>query len=180
MSDSISTYDPARDPRSAFKDSQGRLRTRSLFYESQTAGYPAFFTLKDYDITEGGNTYVSLKRIFLDAMDPTEYLFAARAFGKEGGWQHWQRLKTLKWFSAYYQEWREELEVRLQSAGIEALRSGASGGNVSVPAAKYFADRGWNPVSKRGRPSKEEVDGLKKRMAGINLETEEDAARLGL
>jgi len=156
------------------------LRTRSLFYESQTAGYPAFFTLKDYDIEESGNTYVSLKRKYLDAADPTEYTFATRTFGAEGGWQHWQRLKTLKWFSAYYEEWREELETRLQSAGIAALRAGAEGKSVSVPAAKYFADKGWNPPAKRGRPTKEEINGIKKRMASINTETEEDAARLGL
>lgn len=180
MSDSISTYDPARDPRSPFKDTQGRLRTRSLFYESQTAGYPAFFTLKDYDVEDSGNTYVSLKRIYLDAADPTEYTFAQRAFGKEGGWQHWQRLKTLKWFSPFYSEWREELETKLQSAGITALKEGAAGKAVSVPAARFFAEKGWRPPNKRGRPSKEEVDGIKKRMASISTETEEDAARLGL
>lgn len=162
-------------PQAAFKDVMGRLRTQSLFQEFKDPGYPAFFTLREEDYTDqDGNTYVSLRRLYMEAEDPTEYAFAQRAFGS---WRHWDRIRHLQWFRPHWEDWKAELDIRLRSAGVEALISEARAG--SVPAARFLAQGEYRP-KKRGRPSSEEVLGERKRMAAEQADLDEDAERIGL
>ena len=61
--------------RSALKDSKGRYLTQSLFLE---LGYKeqAVFTLKDDHYTYNNKFYPSLKKLYLEEGDVTEYQFA--------------------------------------------------------------------------------------------------------
>jgi len=164
-------------PRAAFKDTMGRLRTQSLFVEKKDPNYPAYFTVREEDFKDGdGNEYVSLRRLYVESQDPTEYRFAQRAFGS---WRHWLRIRSMAWLQPHLTEWREELDARLRSLGSQWLQEALDGtSQVSVPAAKYFANgEYWDKPKKRGRPSKEEIEGTRKRLAKQEAELDEDFER---
>jgi hypothetical protein len=165
--------------KSIFKDSMNRWRTQSLFIETyynkmrldpSDVSYEPLFTLKDHD--HQGKP--SLKRLYLDCQDPTEYEFATKHLG---GWQHWQILVTLKWFEPYILLWREELEVLIRSKALAKIMADAgSDSKTSTQSAKYIADGGYKEKSKRGKSSKAErakEQAVKDRLA-------KDSERIGL
>ena len=55
-------------------------------------------------------------------------------------------------------------------------------GNASYNAQKYLADAGYleGNSKKRGRPSKDELDGALKEAARNEADTKDDATRIGL
>ncbi len=160
----------------AFKDDNGRYLTRGLFKETISAERKkvsdAPYTLKPYD----DGPYRSLKKIYLETGDPTEYLFAVDAFGEEG-WDQWQRLSKVAWFQEYITAWREELEIKLRATGVQKMRELADSGNKD--AAKWVAEGAWDKKS-AGRPSKAQVKGELKKQAKIKDAFAEDAERLGI
>lgn len=152
-------------------DSMGKMRTQSLFLE---LGYgdEAVFTLKDEDHELNGKKYVSLKRLYLETEDPTEYVFAKNHLL---GWKHWQRMCENKIIAKHIQEWREELEVKLRSQAIlDAIQEARKG---HFQAAKWVADRGW-ATRGAGRPTKAEVEHEKKVQARISDEYGDDVVRM--
>ena len=132
-------------------DTMGKPVTQSLFLE---IGYSdlAVYTLKDDHYTYNGKLYPSLKKLFIEMGDPTEYSFANTYLL---GWRHWKRLCENKIVRKHIDEWREELEVKLRCEGILAAIDQARGGTFQ--AAKWLADRGWDKRG-AGRPSKEEME----------------------
>lgn len=152
-------------------DSIGKFRTQSLFLE---LGYgdEAIYTFKDKDHELNGKKYLSLKRLYLETEDPTEYEFAITYLVN---WKHWQRLCENKLIRRYIDEWRDELEVKLRSRGVKSAMFAAEGGNYQ--AAKWLADRGWSTRG-AGRPTKADIDREKKIQAGIADEYEADVIRL--
>jgi hypothetical protein len=157
--------------KSKMLDVMGKPLTQSLFLEINYNDQ-AIYTLKDHDHTHNGKQYPSLKRLFLEADDPTEYTFAITHLL---GWKHWQRLCENKVLRRHIDEWREELEVKLRSRGVlQAIKNAEAGGFQS---AKWLADRGWDTRG-AGRPSKEEVEHEKKVQARINDEYGADILRL--
>lgn len=152
-------------------DKMGKYRTQSLFLE---IGYgdDAIFTLKDQDHVHDGKTYLSLRKMYLEFNDPTEYQFANEVLL---GWKHWQRLCENKAVRKYIDEWREELEVKLRSQAILNTIREANKGHFQ--AAKWVADRGWASRG-AGRPSKEEIERNSRISERINNEFEADIIRL--
>ena len=71
-----------------FKDKQGRYLTAGLFYETSTDKSTALYTLKDYDHEVNGIKYPSLKKLYLEMCDVTEYAFATEHMGS---WNQWKR-----------------------------------------------------------------------------------------
>lgn len=136
--------------KSKFKDSGGRPITQSLFLE---IGYSdsAFYTLKDEDCEYKGKTLPSLKRLYLEHEDPVEYDFASTYLL---GWSHWQRLCNNKQLRKHIDEWRDELELKLRSAGVKALIEAALDEDGGFQAQKYLADKGWDKAG-AGRPKKD-------------------------
>jgi hypothetical protein len=154
---------------------QGVWLTKALFWEERHPDYTPSFTLRDEDRTENGVTYPSLKRIYLEYSDPTEYSFAIEVIGS---WDHWQTLAKSFVFRPYIQKWRDELEVKLRSEALRAMRETAKHeGSKGTTAAKYLAEKGWE--KKAGRPSNAEIERQKKIHSGITSEIEADAERLG-
>jgi hypothetical protein len=137
--------------KSKLVDTVGRPLTQSLFLEIGYGEY-AVYTLKEYDYPYKGKHYPSLKKLYLNEEDPTEYSFAEKHLL---GWQHWKRLCENKQIARHVAEWREELELKLRSQAIRDMINlcANEGGNYS--AAKYLADRGWEKRA-AGRPSKQE------------------------
>ena len=122
------------------KDTQGRYKTLALFAETldprvAANGYEPVFTLKDHDLDDGTP---SLKRLYLQAMDPSEFSFAEEVFGT---YLHWQKLIECTWFQPYLEQWRKELDLKLQSEAIKKMRQQAQEGNVQATG-----DRDWETM----------------------------------
>lgn len=129
----------------------GRPITQSLFLEM---GYTehAVYTLKDYDHEHNGKIYLSLKRLYLELEDATEYEFANKYLL---GWKHWQRMVENKGLTPHIHEWREELELKLRARATKQMMDLANQG--SFQASKWLSDRGWDTRG-AGRPSKAEKE----------------------
>lgn len=131
------------------KDVTGRPLTQSLFLEHNYSDY-AQFTLNDEDKTYKGRVYPSLKKLFLEMADPTEYQFAKKHLL---GWKHWKRLNENKALRPEFDEWREELEIMLRSEGILAIAEMTD----NFQAQKFLAEKGWEKRG-AGRPPKSKED----------------------
>ena len=146
----------------SFKTEQGTWVTQSLFLE---IGYKldlAVFTLADEDKEYKGKTYPSLKRLYLEMEDPTEYLFATTHLG---GWGHWKRMLKNKILAQHIEEWQEELQLKLKAQGVSSMINEAKmGGRGQATAARWLASNGWlddgEGGKKVGRP-KTKVDPVK-------------------
>lgn len=130
-------------------DTMGRPLTQSLFLELGYNTDYALFTLNDDDKLYQGKTYYSLKKLYLEIGDPSEYEFAKACLL---GWRHWKRLQENKLIRPHIEEWREEIEVMRRSEGILSIADQAEG---NFQAAKWLAERGWDKRG-AGRPSKVE------------------------
>lgn len=169
---------------SDLKDSMGRFRTQSLFWEfrfkEDEEKYSPLFSIKDYELKKPEGNYPSLKQIYMsyDHVPGFEYEFALDVFGS---WDHWNKLatETIPAIRNEIKGWREELDVKLKAQAIKSLIAASRDGDAKgFNAAKYLADKGYAPT--RGRPSKEEVEREKRVQAGVSKELEDDMQRLGL
>lgn len=165
---------PAKDEyvpdKSAMKDAKGGYITQGLFLELGYETKFAIYTLTDQDKCYDGKKYISLRRLYLEMADPTEYNFATKYLW---GWEHWQRMVANRMIAEHVDKWRDELEVKLRAEAINALIK-QSGGNFN--AAKWVADGHWNV--KRGRPSKAEKEKEKAMRERIAKEAESDSDRI--
>ena len=155
------------------RDGQGRPLTQSLFLEVGYNTEFAVYTFNDEDKIYKGNTYPSLKRLYLEHEDPTEYDFATTYLL---GWSHWQRLNDNKLLAKHFKEWREELELRLRSQAIRGIIDMTATEN-SFQANKWLADRGWEKRG-AGRPSKSEIEKNKAMDKRIEEEFSADVIRM--
>jgi len=165
------------------RDSLGKYRTRSLFKEFnhgriEATGKPfdPVFTLRDFDY----DGLPSFKRMYMEASDPSEYSFAMETLGS---WEHWEKLCSVGFFKPYIEKWRKELVLKLKSDGLIALTRLAGNAKSEaqrLQAAKFLADEGFVPDKrvKRGRPSKEEVEGEMNRRLQHLSDVEEDLDRI--
>jgi len=166
------------------KDTQGRFRTQSLFWETRHESYPAFFTTKREAIERDGRTYISLYEKYMEIADPTEYQVAIRLLGS---WDHWQALLSSKWFQELVCEWRSELKVKMESDRyfkMKEVSEDAQKGreNAAVQATKWLSER-YTPVErkqKRGRPTKDEKKAHLKEVERDAQDLAADAARIGI
>lgn len=154
-----------------FKDKMGRYITQGLFIDFRYDETYALYTLEDEDKTYKGNKYPSLKKLYLEMEDPTEYLFANKFLY---GWEHWQAMKANKALYEKIERWEEELEIRMRARGVHAILNMAHGNNFN--AAKWVADGQWQ--QKRGRPSKAEKEHDRKIRERAMEEAEQEAARV--
>lgn len=152
-------------------DSSGKPLTQGLFLE---IGYgdSAIYTLKDDDHEYNGKVLPSIKKLYLEMEDTTEYEFANKFFL---GWSHWQRICNNKVLRKYIDEWRVELDLKLRARATKLMIEQASSG--SYQAVKWLADRGWD-LKKSGRPTKEDIESEKKAIARVESEYSSDVIRL--
>ena len=164
-----------------FKDSIGRWKTTGMFLEGSTNGYnqDAPYTMKSSDHKYKGKEYKSIHKIYVELEDPTEYRIATEYFG---GWQHWKKICESPIMQPHIETMREELNVKLRAKGIAIVKNDATDAEskTAVQSAKWLSNRGWaeETEKKRGRPSKEEVEGEKRKIAQQAKEFEDDFARI--
>lgn len=183
-----------------YKDSVGNWRTTSLFYEtfpnSKWEKYTPIFSLGEFpipllpsyhfydrfapdkDIPER-HPVPSLRQIYLQYNDPTEYQFSIDVFKST---YHWKHLQRLKWFKPYLEEWRATLGEKLRGTGIRALVDIATGSDpkLALNAAKWLANGEFKEKQLKGRPTVERVNTELNREVAIERIYREDAARLGV
>jgi hypothetical protein len=143
-----------------FTNGNNQYIYRSLFWEHKAdKDIEPIYTLKDKDLVINGKTYYSLKRLYLEIADLTEYEFATKYLEN---WDHWEKLSSRAWFKPYIQAWRTELEIKLKSESLKRLlKEATEGGKNQYNANKFFVEKGWIDKTveetRRGRPSKQEI-----------------------
>lgn len=156
-------------------ESTGNYRlSNALFLEPNYKADGAVFTTGERHKTYKGKKYYSLKKLYLDMADATEYEFATTYLFS---FSHWKAMLKKASFRKEVEEWREELRLKMMSKVIKAQVESAEDG--STGAAKFLANREWEPKA-AGRPSKEKVAGELKQAAELASEFEEDFKRLGI
>lgn len=173
MSDTKTQEEVLLPSKEQMLDTSGRPITQSLFLELNYS-HMAIYTLKDEDYEYNGKLYPSLKRLYLEEEDPTEYIFATKYLL---GMKHWLRICDNKQFTPHAEEWRFELELKLRAKGIRELIKSSKKGSQS--AAKWLAEKGWSDRP-AGRPSKEEIEREKRIQMHIRDDFEDDMKRLAL
>jgi hypothetical protein len=153
-----------------YKNASGQHLLKQLFFETaETSRERVLYTLKGED-HEG---YPSLRRIYLEMADETEFYFAEKYFD---GYPHWKKLLACTWFVAALEPIRDELRSRNLADQLLFLKQASKNGNVS--ATKYLLEEAWKPKSKVGRPSKEKIKQEADRLFMSSQDINEDLERL--
>jgi hypothetical protein len=164
------------------RTSQGKLRTKSLFWElSYFEPEHVIFTLREEDLVKGDKTYVSLRKLYLSycCTDPTEYTFAWAVFGS---WETWQQLCRSNYIKKDIDTWRREVEIKIKSEAIRSIADEMrTGGRSSFGAAKLLLERGWlddkNASKAKEKLKAKEEEELNQQALSL---LSEDAERLGI
>lgn len=155
-------------------DTKGAPITQGLFLETSYGNQDnVLYTLKSRDHKYKGRVLPSIKKLYLEMEDVTEYDFAYEYFLD---WDHWKRIRANKLIAKHLEGWQEELEVKMRCNAIKQIQESSIDG--SFQASKFLADRGWEKRAP-GRPSKEESEREAKIQEKMDDEFAADLARLG-
>jgi hypothetical protein len=165
-----------------FKNEVGAHLLKPIFFEYDNSEHNyTIYTLKDRDHTWQGKVYPSLRKIYVEMEDPTEYDFACQHLD---GWMHWKKLSESSFFQEYLKEWREELEVRMRAKALNRIKTrAASADKDSFAADKILLAGGWKTTEdkqKVGRPSKEKIQQEAEKLFSAATEFDEDFKRLNI
>lgn len=159
-----------------YRSSGGILYTKALFFElCGSDKSQVLYSLKDEDHTYKGKTYPSLRRLYLELGDETEYTFGETYFLN---YPHLLKLTKLDWFMAELEGWRTELRLRSVALGLKVLHQKAQSGDAK--AAKELVMRAWDKTTApgAGRPSKQKIQEEAGKMIREGQEFDEDFARM--
>tara|TARA_R110000823_G_scaffold33328_1_gene93356 strand:+ start:303 stop:794 length:492 start_codon:yes stop_codon:yes gene_type:complete len=159
-----------------------KKHSKTWFYETtlpDTRNELTLYSLKKKDHVVKDKTYLSLHKIYLSMEDPTEYEFAIAVFDD---FSVWENLCNLSWFKHHHLQMQKELVLKLKARTVKNMINDLNEGKASYNAQKYLADAGYleGNDKKRGRPSKDELNGALKQAAIDKADTEDDANRIGL
>lgn len=130
------------------RNDQNRRITRSLFNEILYDEQFNFFTIKrwNYEPRKGlpdGLVSFPLTYLKYAIEDPTEYSFALEVFGD---WEHWLLVQEITPLKDLITQLRAERDIAVKSKGfLKIAEEVASGGKNSYQAAKWLAEKGWEP-----------------------------------
>lgn len=122
------------------KPFQDKYRKGILFYEQHALNNDIDIeTIYSLDDKEG---YISLKDLYLEIADPTEYRFANTCFFN---YEHFCKLMEHAYFKKFINRCRDELELKLRSDAVNNIKEEALTGKgaTMITAAKYVIERGW-------------------------------------
>lgn len=158
-------------------------QTKGLFYEltlpEDRKEMGTSWTLKEHDLQADGKVYKSMKKLFIEMEDVTEYDFAMTALGS---YKHWERVTESPILKPHIEQWRKELNLKLKAKAMKSIiKSATVDEKLSFQAMKYLADNEYiDKKNKRGRPSKEELNAELKREVEMSKSFKDDAERIGL
>lgn len=159
--------------------------TRQLFYdvsidvESKAKSIEPLFTLHH---DQPG--LINFRKEYLKDMDATGYKTAVRLLED---YDHWQLLMKSKWFKEAKEEWDKELSAKMEAQALDVLKVIMKGGDdvkvsEQIAAAKALLGKSKTIIKedkpRRGRPTKEEIEGHLKEEARLTKEEMEDLARI--
>ena len=160
------------------KNSLNKYRTKGLFWElaNDEDKKFAYFTLETDDILveSGTRTMRSLRKLYIEIADPTEYYFALEVFGS---WEHWEHIASAPWMAQKLGVMRRELEVKYKALSVKSLMKAATKddtSSMSITASKYLIDKGWSALAGKVKSFKPAE------VAAISKEVEEDLVRMGI
>lgn len=153
-------------------------KTQSLFLElNGWDSDKAVYTLGDEDVIRSDKVIPSIRQLYVAMGDVHEYKFAITYFYS---WKHWQKIASSPTVGPHVEEWRQELQAKIQSANLDRMADLAAEGDRM--AIKYMANTEWKednkPTPKRGRPSKEEKEGFLKQEAAELGRIDDDFDRI--
>lgn len=163
-----------------FKNASGVHMLKPIFYElDDSEKVWAQYSLKDYDHIVDGKIYPSIRKLYVDFEDPTEYDFACTYFDN---WNHWTKMTQASFFQSYLKEMREELDVKLRARSLSKIKQTAeSDGKDSLQANKFLIQGGWKtPVEKSqvGRPTKQKIKEEAEKLFNQRTEFDDDFERV--
>lgn len=157
-----------------FRNASGQWLSKQLFFETTEDKSRVLYSLKPEDHKVGKIIYPSLRRLYMELGDETEFIFAETYFG---GWPHWKRLLQSQWFLDHLVELREELSARNAAIHLNQIKQSAAQGNAS--SAKYLLEQGWLPKDKKvGRPTKEKIRQEAEKIALDSYDISDDLERI--
>lgn len=141
---------------SPFEFSECKNATQALFYEhrDKAGKVEPVFTKHGADRLIGGKRYYSLRRLYVDSMDPTGWTFVKRVF--QGDWEHWERVKSaLNGYiltNSHTDDWNAEMELVMKSTAFRQIIKDAqdSDSQSRVSTCKWIVEEKWK-VKPNGR-----------------------------
>lgn len=162
-----------KDITRAVREGKGRPPSISYFIERPNDEYPTLYTLHEED----QGKYKSLKRLYLEEQDLTEYDFATKYIPK--GFKAWERLCREPYFKMHLDQWRKELTLKIKAQELKRIMDLArQGGKEGHQASRFLVTKGYIDKDPKGRPSKQEVINETKRLAEYEMTLDEDYDRL--
>ncbi len=137
----------------------GRRPTRALFYEYKSPLVEPLYTVHFQDRTVNGVVYKSMRKVFIDLGDPTEWAFVQKVC--HGDWAYWAVLQRalnsyiLKPKKDNVDRWRKELEIKLRSDALLTIYRDAKSdlSQSSVSSAKWLAEGKYKLKEPTGAPT---------------------------
>lgn len=162
-----------------YKGGNNKWLTEALFYDRMSTIYKDRWTYQPiFTFFDRRDGYRCACDDFMELRDPTGYKWAMRYLGD---YNHFEALMSTSWFPAVFREWGRRLGIMLQAEALQKIQEVSMGeGPQAMAAAKYIAERGWEPKATKGRPSKAAVEEQVKHDAKLQKEQDDDAERIGL
>lgn len=163
-----------------YRNDRGVRLLKGLFWEVALDHSKCLYTLRrdDREVTLDDGTQVtipSIRRLYLDCMDPTEYDFANKYFED---FEHWELVANSPFLAEHVASWRKELKIRIKSEAYKQIAQEAfMGGRNSFQANKYLYE-GSTPAkaTKAERQAQDEIESL----ASDDKQLTADLVRLGI
>lgn len=137
-----------------YKDTRGRWITQALFVEYRKPNIKAKYTLYGKDRVVDGETFVSMKKLYLDYGDSAEFLFVTEVLCTS--WEHWEKIINNALLRPHIDQWRKELQLKKMAEKLRNTEALADNGNFN--ANKYLIEQGWKPKKEKIEVTKEEVE----------------------
>lgn len=157
-----------------FRSGNGGYRTSDMFVEMNKSEMPAYWTLKPTDKPD----YPSLKRLYLEMEDLTEFEFANEYLE---GYEHWETMAKSQYLKEHIAQWRKELQLKVKARSLRGIIRDAVKEN-KYEANKFLITGGWIDKDEdkkgRGRPSKQDIKDELMKQAESQKELQEDLERL--
>lgn len=128
------------EAKAKFKNKSGAKMLKKIFFETTGEDKSTcVYTLKSQD----HKGFPSLKRLYLEMEDTTEYEFGQKYLFD---YSHWLSLTRCTWFRPSVEEWREELRLKLEARYLANLKEiAAKGGKEGLQANKMLLERVRKP-----------------------------------
>jgi len=123
---------------------------------------------------ETSDKYLSLRELYLEIGDPTEYEFGNRVFGSM---KRWLKIRDTAIGKKIFPSYANELAVKMKSEQLRGVVELASDPdvkeNTKLAALKFLITSDWSPA-------KSTKADLRKRKKAVNNNVMDDMERLGL